>query len=88
MCNHLGKYLDSEDQSGAGGLSQMNGRSLIGGVMLILSLAATHRVAGQDSSLNATAESRNTEHALKILSGSTQFIEAAPAFSVRGEFCG
>jgi hypothetical protein len=56
--------------------------------MLVLSLAATHRVAGQDSSLNATAESKTTEHALQILSGSTQFIEAAPAFSVRGNSAG
>lgn len=68
--------------------TQRKRRNLICGAMLVLSLAATHHVVGQDSSPVSTAESKTTEHALQILSGSTQFIEAAPAFSVRGNSAG
>ena len=52
--------------------------------MLVLLLTATQYVEGQDSSPELTAESKNTEHALKILSRATRFIETAPAFVVKG----
>jgi hypothetical protein len=63
----------------------MNRRSLICGVMLVLSLAATHPVASQNNSLEPTAESKIPENVLKILSGSTRFIETAPVFMVKGK---
>jgi hypothetical protein len=63
----------------------MNRRSLICAVMMVLSLATTHHVKGQDNSPEPTTESMNSENALEILSGSTRLIEAAPAFLVKGK---
>ncbi len=68
-----------------GVVTQMNRRSLICAVMLVLSLAATHHVESQENSPEPTAESVNSEKALEILSGSTRLIEAAPAFLVKGK---
>jgi hypothetical protein len=58
--------------------------NFICGVMLALSVAATHPVEGRDSSPEAAVKSKQTDNALKIFSRSTQFIEAAPAFSASG----
>jgi hypothetical protein len=62
----------------------MKKHDLICGVMLVLLVAATHHVEGQDNSPGPAVDSKPTDNALKILSGSTQFIEATPAFSVKG----
>ena len=64
----------------------MKKRNLIRGVMLVLSLAATHHVEAQDNSVGSAVESKHTEKALNILSGMTQFIETAQAFVVKGTF--
>ena len=66
----------------------MKKHDLICGVMLVLLLAATHHVEGQDNSLEPAVDSKHTDNTLKILSGMTQFIEATPAFSARGNFGG
>lgn len=66
----------------------MKKRNLICGVVLILSVASTLHVEGQDNSLAPAVESNHSDSALKILSGMTQFIEAAPAFSVKGKLGG
>lgn len=66
----------------------MKKHDLICGVMLILLVAATHHVEGQESSPEPAVDSTHTDNALKILSGSTQFIEAAAAFSAKGDFGG
>jgi hypothetical protein len=66
----------------------MNKRSLICGVMLVLLMAATHHVVGQDSSPEPAVDSTQTDNALKVLSRSTKFIEAAAAFSAKGSFGG
>jgi hypothetical protein len=58
--------------------------NFICGAMLFLSVAATHPVEGRDNSLEPATESKQTDNALKILSRATQFIEAAPAFSAKG----
>jgi hypothetical protein len=63
----------------------MNRRNLICAVMLVLSLVATHHVQSQENSPKPTTESKNSENALEILSRSTQLIEAAPAFLVKGK---
>lgn len=66
----------------------MKKRSLICGVMLVLLVAATHHVEGRDGSPELAGESILTDSALKILSRSTRFIEAAKAFSANGIFAG
>jgi len=66
----------------------MKKRDLFCGVMLILLLAATHHVEGQDNFPVPAVDSTYTDNALKTLSRSTQFIEAAAAFSVKGSFGG
>lgn len=53
-------------------------------LVLALSVAATHPVEGQDNSPDSTVASIQTGKALKLLTRSTQFIEAAPAFLVKG----
>ena len=53
--------------------------------MLVLSLAATHHVEGQNNPHEPIAESINSENALEILSGSSRFIDAAPAFMIKGK---
>jgi hypothetical protein len=62
----------------------MKKHDLICGVMLVLLVAATQPVEGQDNSPKPAVDSKPTDQALKILSGMTQFIEATPAFSVKG----
>ena len=66
----------------------MNKRDLICGAMLVLLLAATPHVEGQDTPPEPTVNSAHTDNALKIFSGSTEFIEAAAAFSTKGDFGG
>ena len=66
----------------------MKKHDLICGVMLVLLLAATHHVEGQDNSPEPAVDSKHTDNTLKILSGMTQFIEATPAFSAKGNFGG
>jgi hypothetical protein len=65
----------------------MKKRDLICGVMFFL-VAATHHVEGQDNSPEPAVNSTHTDNALKILSGSTQFIEAAASFLAKGNFGG
>jgi hypothetical protein len=62
----------------------MKKHDLICGAMLVILLAATHPVEGQDNSPEPAVDSKPTDNVLKTLSGSTQFIEATPAFSVKG----
>ena len=62
----------------------MKKHDLICGVMLVLLVAATQPVEGQDNSPKPAVDSKPTDQAMKILSGMTQFIEATPAFSVKG----
>jgi hypothetical protein len=66
----------------------MKKRDLICGVMLVLLVAATHHVEGRENSPESAVDSILTDSALKILSESTQFIEAAAAFSTKGNFGG
>jgi len=66
----------------------MNKRDLICGVMSVLLLAATHHAEAGDSSPEPAIDSTHTNNALKILSRSTRFIEAAKAFSANGNFAG
>ena len=70
------------------GIQIMKRRDLICGVMLVLLITVTHHVEGQDNSSKQVAESTQTDNALNILSGSTQFIEATAAFSTKGNFGG
>jgi hypothetical protein len=63
----------------------MKKHDLICGVLLISLVVATNHVAGQDDSPEPAVDSKHSANALKILSGSTQFIEAAPAFSATGD---
>ena len=66
----------------------MKKRDLICGVMSVLLLAATHPAEARDDSPEPAIDSTHTNNALKILSRSTQFIEAAKAFSANGNFAG
>jgi hypothetical protein len=70
------------------GINLMKKRDLIGGVIIVLLVAATHHVEGWGNSPESAADSTPTDNALKILSVSTQFIEAAAAFSAKGTFGG
>jgi hypothetical protein len=63
-------------------------RDLVHGVMLVLLIGVPHHVEGQDNSPEPAVNSTHTDNALKIFSGSTQFIETAAAFSTRGNFGG
>jgi len=67
------------------GIQQMKKRNFIFGVMLVLSVAATHHAQGQDNAPEPVVDSIPADSALKILSRSTRFIEAAPAFSAKGD---
>ena len=51
---------------------------------MALFFSATLNAGSGDDSLEPAADTKPTDYALKILSGSTQFIEAAPAFSATG----
>ena len=62
----------------------MKKHDLICGVMMVLLVAATHTVEGQDNSPEPAVDLKPTDKSLKILSGMTQFIESTPAFSVKG----
>jgi len=56
--------------------------------MLVLLVAATHHVEGRDKSPEPAVDSIQSDNSLKILSRSSQFIEAAAAFSAKGNFGG
>ena len=66
----------------------MKKRELICGFMLILLVTVTHHVEGRDNSPEQAAGSKQTDNALKILSRSSRFIEAAKAFSANGNYAG
>jgi len=85
LCTKTLRTLSGFNQHG---IQLMKKRDLIYGVMLVFLVTVTHHVEGQDSLPEPSAESTYTYNALKILSGSTQFIEAAAAFSTKGNFGG
>jgi hypothetical protein len=66
----------------------MNKRIPSLGVLVVLSLCALPWARAQDHSPTSAAETVFTEHALKILSNATRFVETAPAFMARGELGG
>jgi len=66
----------------------MKMRNLICGAMSVLFVAATNHVDGQDYSPEPTVDSKHTNSALKVMSDSTRFIEAATVLSARGDFGG
>jgi hypothetical protein len=70
------------------GIQLMKKRSLICSVMLVLLVAATHQVEGRDQPPEPAVGTTHSDNALKILAGSTQLIEAATAFSAKGDFGG
>jgi hypothetical protein len=70
------------------GIQLMKKRSLICSVMLVLLVAATHQVEGRDQPSEPAVDTAHSDNALKTLSGATQFIEAAAAFSAKGNFGG
>jgi hypothetical protein len=62
----------------------MKNRNFIYGMVMALFAITTLSVEGRDDLPESAAESKWTADALKILTGSTQFIEALPAFSASG----
>jgi hypothetical protein len=57
-------------------------------LLLVFLVTATHQVEGWDNFPEPAVDSKQTDDALKILSRSTRFIEAAKAFSANGNYAG
>jgi len=66
----------------------MKKRNFIFGMVLSFCVVATHPAESKDNPPELAGESILTDSALKVLSESTRFIEAAAAFSTKGSFGG